>query len=467
MHGDFSRVSYDPARYFASVVYQQGRVDLDADRNENNDLLLHAVRTLAADLLGRAVAPARAAGFYVTTNGTGLTVGVGPGSSPAVGRYYVDGLLCEHEQHEYADQPYPPGIDLPGQAPYWVYLTVWETLVTGAERLDLREPALGEQASETAARSRVAWQVVAAEKLAGNTPPDDREAARKLFDNWAGQRAGLSTGALRAAVEEPDPASGDPCAIPPTSGYRGLENQLYRVEIRQGGRVGPANDGPGGDDGEPSGVTFVWSRENGSVVTRIRSAPGGTTNDSVLVTVDSLGRDRKLAFEVGDMVEYVDAATEGRQAAYADGDVADDLLQVTHVDPAAAELTLEGTVDRPLRTGGLLRRWDHEPELEDDGTVRYGGALPVPNPSSGNPAWIGLELGLRVSFANGRYRPGDYWLIEARTATGDITWPRDTGPVALPPRGVAYHHVPLAVILPGTRIGLRRLVAPVAATDEP
>jgi hypothetical protein len=53
------------------------------------------------------------------------------------------------------------------------------------------------------------------------------------------------------------PASDDdvPCVADPAGGYRGLENQLYRVEIHAAanatGSVRP---------------TFKWSRENGSVV---------------------------------------------------------------------------------------------------------------------------------------------------------------------------------------------------------
>ena len=49
-----------------------------------------------------------------------------------------------------------------------------------------------------------------------------------------------------------------------------------------------------------------------------------------------------------------------------------------------------------------------------------------------------------VQFAPGEYRTGDYWLIPARVATGDIEWPR-TGskPDFLPPRGVEHHYAPL------------------------
>src|SRR5215211_3157078 len=47
------------------------------------------------------------------------------------------------------------------------------------------------------------------------------------------------------------PPSDDPCELPPEGGYRGLENQTYRVEIHEGGQPGGA-------------ATCKWSRENAS-----------------------------------------------------------------------------------------------------------------------------------------------------------------------------------------------------------
>jgi len=41
------------------------------------------------------------------------------------------------------------------------------------------------------------------------------------------------------------------------------------------------------------------------------------------------------------------------------------------------------------------------------------------------------------------YRTGDYWLIPARTATGNVEWPDGK---ALPPKGVDHHYAPLARI---------------------
>lgn len=64
--GDFSRSFFDRARHYSAVWMQQGRVQLDADWNEQNELLAHRLRTEAIDLIGPAGAPADAAGFGVT-----------------------------------------------------------------------------------------------------------------------------------------------------------------------------------------------------------------------------------------------------------------------------------------------------------------------------------------------------------------------------------------------------------------
>ena len=62
-------------------------------------------------------------------------------------------------------------------------------------------------------------------------------------------------------------------------------------------------------------------------------------------------------------------------------------------------------------------------------------------------AWLALEDGIQIQFQpGGAYRTGDYWLIPARTETGDVQWPRDgNGPVARPPDGIEHHYAPLAV----------------------
>jgi hypothetical protein len=60
-----------------------------------------------------------------------------------------------------------------------------------------------------------------------------------------------------------------------------------------------------------------------------------------------------------------------------------------------------------------------------------------------------------------QYLTGDYWLIPARTATGDVEWPKVTDaqgnpemdtqgniiPAALPPHGITHYYAPLAVVM--------------------
>src|SRR4051794_37732303 len=70
---------------------QQGRVQLDADWNEQSDIGTYLDETTRIDVIGRCGAPVDNAGFglAVTPDGTDLTL------SP--GRLYVEGVLCELE----------------------------------------------------------------------------------------------------------------------------------------------------------------------------------------------------------------------------------------------------------------------------------------------------------------------------------------------------------------------------------
>src|SRR5262249_12830935 len=51
-------------------------------------------------------------------------------------------------------------------------------------------------------------------------------------------------------------------------------------------------------------------------------------------------------------------------------------------------------------------------------------------------------------FSEGTCRPGDYWLIPARTSTGEVEWPQDDTGRSIPeaPRGVRHHDSRLAWI---------------------
>lgn len=117
----------------------------------------------------------------------------------------------------------------------------------------------------------------------------------------------------------------------------------------------------------------------------------------------------------------------------------------------------------------FLRRWDQRapvpassgPPLADD------NALPVVEKDAADQ-FIDLEDGVQIQFQanNGTYMRGDYWLIPARTATGDVEWPRIPGtinPAERPPNGVAEHFAPLALVQePGKVFDLRYVIKRIA-----
>jgi uncharacterized protein DUF6519 len=481
MQGDFSRVTFDPAMRFSAVLTQQGRVPLDADVNEQGAIVLHYLRTLAADLIGPAGTPAE------PPDGTGgFQIEIAPGAGTpdltiGPGRYYVDGIPCENpEGTTYLTQPdghlepADPDDRLPdGDLPYLVYLRVWERLITAVEEPSIREIALGDLGPDTAARARVMWQVACHEY--------DPEAGDPV-EQWRDWLADLHEprGGLAARADRPDDADQNVCDLSPDASFRGPENQLYRVEIHTGGVAAvPPAGGPVTakvlQEGGPF-ATFKWSRDNGSVVFPIVSISGFE------VELATLGRDGKLGLEVGDRVEIVDDAYACRIAGDVPPASTPELRQITAIDPVDRLVTLDAAVDGPCGTDPglhpLLRRWDHR--APERGELAGDGAIPLVEGT-----WLDLEDGVQVRFdpppveqadgtddapvpAPARYRRGDHWLIPARTVTGDVVWPQDeSGPAGRGPHGVEYHYTPLATVEDGAvRADLRSLFAPLAKAPD-
>jgi hypothetical protein len=419
MAGDYSRNTFDPARHFSGVLMQQGRVQLDADFNEQRDVITHYLRALATDVIGRHGGTGSSFDIQpATRNGTPIRdVTIAPG------HYYVDGILAENDVAtpedgepavvRFTTQPsYRPdeGLLRDGGA-YLVYLDVWERELTALQDDRIREVAL--KGADTATRLQVVWQVrvIDLDDHKDFDPADPYVTLDRV-------RPVRSTGRLRARAVRDERAEG-PCSVDPEASFLGPENQLYRVQIHRGGDAGAA--------------TFVWSRDNAAIGLAVAAI-----HDHA-VTVETLGPDDRLTVRVGDWVEVVDDDTE------LDPRVAD-LVQVLRVDPVRHLVTLGGgSTGVDLARHPMLRRWDHG---RGRATSLVDGALPVEEGS-----WLDLEDGVQIRFEplkNARYEAGDYWQIPARTATGDVDWPGEPGkPAATQPRGVDHHVAPLARILVG------------------
>ena len=122
------------------------------------------------------------------------------------------------------------------------------------------------------------------------------------------------------------------------------------------------------------------------------------------------------------------------------------LVPVKKIDTSTLEVTLDAdpalTTDPKDKRHPFLRRWDSQL---------------IDVPKNGVP--VTLEKGIEVTFPekDADYRPGDYWLIPARTISGDVIWPRDEQdkPLAVEPHGPARAHAPL--LHRGATSGLKEL----------
>jgi hypothetical protein len=382
-----------------------------------------------------------------------------------------------------------------------VYLQVWQRFVTALDDGCLREPALGQ--ADTTARLQTVWRVIANfVPPAGKSSPPSGSGSQPTIGTkpvlavQPSRSVSLRTSALTAkknlknlnilketnlaaAASQPSSdatpvtisrfrredcctqmyagklpqstgtmyaasASGSSdcsCQPIPAAGYRGLENQLYRLEIHE--------------PGDETSATLKWSRENASVVAAIQSVNGPT------ITVNSLGPDANLGFQANEWIEITDDENLFGETPNQAGT----LYQIQSVDPTVLSITL--TVPVVLAGTGAnprVRRWDQ--------SGPSAGPSGVPLPVS---APLTLENGIQVTFRPGTYQSGDYWTIPARTASGQIDWPPcdSNGDAFQPPHSIAVYNAPLACIHWDARArqtivqSCRRLFSPLTELTAP
>ena len=354
----------------------------------------------------------------------------------------------------YDDQPFHPNPpDLPSGENYLVYVDVWQRDITYLQDATLVDDAVG---VDTTARMQTVWQV----KVLEDVGDIDGSTADADIPGWLQtihpSSARLSTGT--GSLSDDD----NPCLLPPQAGYKGLENQLYRVQVHEGG---PAES-----------ATFKWSRDNAVVASRISAIPSGNE-----IVVDSLGRDDWLGFHEGDWVEITD---DHRDLMGLPGEIRRIQLG-SGIDTATRTITLEGN---PLPTGsgdgefpvdgdGLtentrntrLIRWDQagivfredETEYTDLDDVTSTGLITIP--ASGTRLF--LEKGILVDFDlegvvveadfEPEFKTGDYWIFSARVNSNSIEQ-LDRAP----PEGTHHHYTKLAIIDDGNIIDCRTLWPP-------
>ena len=432
MAGDYSRLTDRTRKRFSALLMQQGRVHLDSDWNELVDEVTRRARLQSLDTFGAAAVP------RTTPDGFLLSIPAGPpvplDVTIGAGRCYVDGLLAEAFAGErvdgaalsYLHQPYLPSPPPIGAAGLF-YLDVWLREVTWLEDPDLLEVALG--GVDTTTRVQTVWQV---KFLGGGTSGGAPDCATDLDALFPASAGLLSTRAVQPAT--PD----DPCLLPDSGGYRGVENRLYRVEMHAGGAAAAAS--------------FKWSRENASIATvvqKIETIAGAST-----ITVERIGRDPVLRFQQDDWIEVQDDAREltgqaGAMARIVAVSEADRTLALDRLLPASLDASQPARHTR-------VRRWDHRAGV--DATT---GTIPA---ASAIGTWFALEDGVEIQLALATavapaFHVADTWSFAARTADASVEVLTQA-----PPRAIEHRYAPLATLSAGPALSDCRTLWPPLAT---
>lgn len=479
MRGDYSRLTFDSKKHYSSVRMQQGRLQLDADWNEAQDIRLHYERMIALDAIGPAGGPKDNAGFLLSY------VKEKDDFQIRRGRYYIDGILCENDRDTfYSEQPHHP--DKIKEMPtgrYIAYLDVWESAVSAFEDPDMREEALG--GPDTTTRTKVMWRVQL-ELLSGTMEYSDE----RLADFSRASQARMAAKIERGKISD----DAGPCSTSINSGYGSLGNNLYRVEIHDGGRQEAA--------------TFKWSRDNGNVIRAVESI------DKKTVTLFDPTRSCAQIFHPGLFVEITDDEHEikGENGEFARIESIDN-LRLTLNKEISPQLVLhnpkvilwdgepapickkggwmkvEVTGEKVLRLlpdsknaqnvftpgcqveissdfleeqgGSLSARIESVTSTKDSISLNLAGIILTKQefPEGCNAlvhkwdpddAWIDLEMDIKVAFRKeDEYQKGDYWLLPSREIpTGRIIWPKDKNnqPEYLARQGVVHHKARIADI---------------------
>lgn len=504
MKADITRSTFDPSKHFRRVIMQQGRVQLDADWNEQAAILLKYLQALAADLIGPYGGPIANPGFQIV-DGMSNNFAITPG------RYYVDGILCELGSHtapvpitlasktppiKFTVPTYPVGGFSVGKQALVIFSDS-QPVLADIKVVDSDSITVTGEALSTVVQSPVLSP--AATAYSGPVTflhqpdyplPEDTKLAPGLIylDVWERLVTYSEDDSIReVALNGADTAARsklvcqvkhwtNPTIQSPTpskyasalkSNFQPADRGHLKAQAKQTSTSadpcviapdasyrGPENQlyrveihTPGtyaqGDQINTSGPTFKWSRENGSVVLPIVSLTSGSGTTTVVL--ENLGRDDRFGLKENDWVEIQDDD-------YVLQNRAETLLQVQSINSGSLTVTLAGTQNS--NTGHdqakhpLLRRWD-----QTTGDPAQGGLQPGSDNAglilegSNDANWLDLEDGVQIQFqaatsqtGANRYRTGDYWLIPARTATGGIEWPTGQGGPLAVPPDGVEHH---------------------------
>ncbi len=469
MTADISRHSLRPLQKFTGVVRQQGRLPLDAEETEADDIGALMLREAVAETICEKGAPGD--GFRVTD--AGIDADDRLDFSLDGGSFYLAGLRLSTAivpgsgatHMTYQNQPDwigmdldVPGPPLPGpgeERTDLVYLMGWEQTVTATEDAELFEVALG--GADSAARRRVMGRVKVLDDVPDTCAAAFADLVAREFPGGTLDPAGcevVSDTRLTIGFTQLDPLN-DLCRPSAQAGFLGARNETFRIQVTSPGR-------------------FVWGRDNAAPLYRVQ------------VQQDQNGNRRRIHFLTPPRDEFGWPLAGMTVELMRWGAVMDNMEKVA--EPTGLLLRVETGYDPEhdrIHVGAdIPQAWDDWFNSADGqaainplddasaGLERYfflrvwtgGGEGTAVDHAIDliDPVELG-ETGLTAQFsANGM--PGDHWIVSARPNT-----PTRVTPLKLltgaPPAGPRRLLAPLALIpwtgpVPGDPLDCRHRFRP-------
>ena len=488
MSGDFSRKTFDPAKDFSLVRMQQGRLFVDADWNEQGDILRRSDRDTAADVIGHSGFPEGDAGFGLIVDATTDTLILTPGTGYVAGVRHVTGALHTFNVVKLSGNGANATwriVEGPALANGDV-LTADQTGLSSLVKVrNLSQAQDGTRTFRTSPALATVDGKLVKPILANRQPYAPHDALPTTAGNYIAylKSTELPVTALddpqirEVAFDGPDTAIRDrtiwqvgmasiadllafgytpaDLACPAlTSGFDPVLAGHAPGLMRARAEVSDLSTGPctlppvagyrslenrlyrvelhtGGTGAQ---AKYKWSRANGIHRTRYREM------DTGVLIVDSVGHDDLTALKAGDWIEICDQDDIFAEApgffARIDEVFGKRISLAEILDPMTLlPLTAAGQPDTAkLPPAAFVTRWE-------------GGAPKAVADAVAD--WVTLENGVQVRFVDGVFQSGDHWTIPARAVTGDIEWPRDpitSEPVLKSPEGPRRDYAALALV---------------------
>lgn len=447
MGSDKARVTYDPRQQYRSVVMQQGRVTLEADWNETEQIASEEQRLETLDIIGPSGTPDNGYQIILPDPSSPYDFSVGSGTM------YVGGIRASlAENVDYSSQAdwlnynnppdpqdlsddavdwVPPNSPAPvyagggtgaqGATDEFVYLYLREQEVSAVEDPDLADVALG--GPDTAARTRLLQHIV----RVGCDGTDCATGLNAAEAQWAAQGLYFNSSTMQLESQDTlivsfsNQGQSTPCQPEAQGGYLDPDNQLIRVQISG---LDPITGNP----------TFLWGFDNASFLYRISV----TNTDPVTLKLASAPVDTNHQPVSGQTVEVLRAAAELANGGYVAALSGFPVTLNQSYDQDTQSITLPSGVSLPPEyldstlsppAPLFLRVWQNEVVF-----------------TPGTPMALG-DSGLLVTLETGQtFHVGDYWQFAVRPSTPQSVYPERYQQFAQPAEGPRLWACPLGVI---------------------